>query len=621
MTVKDERRTRIRRILGIGDVSSTQKIAPDKLIPQPQLEESEKLDETHVESLGRIKVKVIQAKDLLKGTLAAEKAEFSDQKKFEEEKGRDEQETDLEIPKDADKEDKLKLPVLPGASFLQTVKNWIGKVLLGFVLVRLLKFLPQLIQIVRPLASVAKFIIGVGGLILGALTSLIDWGYKAYDWTRGVVGKVFGEKGIKTFDSISGVLKNVLNLTMGLTLAMIAFSNEFGSSLVDWGKGFMSIFKHGLKRAVPRLLIKMFGKKTAASLLGKSVVAKTVAATTTATTATTTAAATGTTSTAATATGIGAGASAGIVLGAGLLASGLGEGMFQIKKQGQKREKDLYTRFKEKKWWNPWKYFDGAALLGAKFSNFVMGTVGVILDIVGTPFRYLGELIRYPFLDKAGKEKQHKNLAKFDARIREQFREMVNAFSLGMLAKEKGAFGSLFGKKGTKEMGYESQSSEVDSNPETPERVTPKEKGVFGSLFGKKKGRERELNTRREVSARFDMNTGKGYINGKEVPMDEYVKFQNMSDKEQLEQYGKPSAAENKLKIANEQGGAQGVIDSISTTAPYEDGSEETIIVDQSAPDPDVETSKDLQNLSNVSPSGTTSFAQDIPGLSYKRAG
>ena len=64
------------------------------------------------------------------------------------------------------------------------------------------------------------------------------------------------------------------------------------------------------------------------------------------------------------------------------------------------------------------------------------------------------ELVRYPFLDDAGKAKQRENLAKFDARIREQFREIVNAFSLGLLAKDKGAFGSIYGKEGTDAMGY-----------------------------------------------------------------------------------------------------------------------------------------------------------------------
>ena len=39
------------------------------------------------------------------------------------------------------------------------------------------------------------------------------------------------------------------------------------------------------------------------------------------------------------------------------------------------------------------------------------------------------------------------------------------------------------------------------------------------------------------------------------------------------------SSVENKLKTANEQGGAQGVIDSISTRASYEDGAPETVVV------------------------------------------
>ena len=62
----------------------------------------------------------------------------------------------------------------------------------------------------------------------------------------------------------------------------------------------------------------------------------------------------------------------------------------------------------------------------------------------------MGELVKYPFLDKAGKEKQRENLTKFDARIREQFRETVNFFTLGLTFKEKGSFGSIYGKENPK---------------------------------------------------------------------------------------------------------------------------------------------------------------------------
>ena len=121
---------------------------------------------------------------------------------------------------------------------------------------------------------------------------------------------------------------------------------------------------------------------------------------------------------AATAGGIGTAATAGIVAGAGLLASGLGEGAFQIKKKGQEAEADWFRRYKEKKWYDPRKAIDWGILQIMKAFNFITGTIGVALDIIGAPFRYLVELVRYPFLDEEGKKKQRENLGKFDARIR-----------------------------------------------------------------------------------------------------------------------------------------------------------------------------------------------------------
>ena len=47
-----------------------------------------------------------------------------------------------------------------------------------------------------------------------------------------------------------------------------------------------------------------------------------------------------------------------------------------------------------------------------------------------------------------------------------------------------------------------------------------------------------EKTTEKTVSGRFDMKTGKGYINDQEVAMDEYEKFANMSMKEKVNQYG-----------------------------------------------------------------------------------
>ena len=400
-----------------------------------------------------IKTKVIKIEDILKGTLAAEKKAADDKRKAEEQQEREEAENEVEgDPKTGVK---FKLP-LPGKikSWWGNIKKFFFTVLFGWLFLKFMKWLPKLKGILKLLAGLAEFLIDFGGRILNGLVTFVHWGYKAFEWTRGAIENVFGEKGVETFDKITSVLKTVLNWQLSLTLAMIAFSKEFSGGMEGWARNFMSIFKHGVGRSFKRLVIKMFGKKTAGTILTKLGI-KTAATTTTATTATT---ATATTATAATSTGGTATAlgtnPVGWAISAGLLASGLGEGMFQLKKHAQKKEAASYEKFNDKGWWNPMKYFWGAVHLMDKFGSYVLGTVGVILDIIGTPFRYALELIRYPFLDETGKKMQRKNLTKFDARIREQFREIINAFSLGFLAKEKGSFGSLFGKKGTDAMGY-----------------------------------------------------------------------------------------------------------------------------------------------------------------------
>ena len=47
-----------------------------------------------------------------------------------------------------------------------------------------------------------------------------------------------------------------------------------------------------------------------------------------------------------------------------------------------------------------------------------------------------------------------------------------------------------------------------------------------------------QISTTKEVSGRIDTNTGKTYINDKEVSADEYNVFANMSKKEQVQKYG-----------------------------------------------------------------------------------
>ena len=369
---------------------------------------------------------------------------------------RKKKEEKLEEPK---KEWKKLVPKkIPGLSFLDSIKKFISGWIFGFIAIKLIPLLPSLIPVVINLGKMVNFIIDIGGKFLNGFISFVDFGIKASEATIGFIKNLGGEKFAENFEKFAKTFGFVIDsmLILGALMIKDALSGDSGFGVGDL------LGKKGLG--------KFFGKKAVASGLTKTATATKVVG-----------------ATATKAAGIGTGAAAGIVAGAGLLASGLGEGIFQMLRAGRKQEADTYKRFKDKGWWNPMKYFWGAVHLAQKYGNFQMQILGTILDIVGAPFRYIIELVRYPFLDEAGKKKQQENLAKFDARIRESFREIVNTLSLGMLAKEKGSFGSLFGKKGTDAMGYTKDGKSVTEKKDVTPAVAPTPKTTEKSKTPKSK--------------------------------------------------------------------------------------------------------------------------------------
>ncbi len=85
---------------------------------------------------------------------------------------------------------------------------------MGIVGVKLVDFLPTLLKILPVIEKVSNFFIDVGGKLLDGLVTFIDWGYKAYDATRGFVKNIFGEGGVKQFDQLSSLLNRFLNLAL-----------------------------------------------------------------------------------------------------------------------------------------------------------------------------------------------------------------------------------------------------------------------------------------------------------------------------------------------------------------------------------------------------------------------
>ena len=415
---------------------SPAKINPTKLLPGISISEkkisTQNLQEESISVLKSdlfiIKKQVFKIRDLIQTSTLIKQSELEKKRKSTEKKGAEEQENKLEA-KPEKKEGKLKMPSAPKLGFLDRIKNFLFSVLLGYISIKLLPHLPKLVGIVSIIGNVMEFMIDLGGNILDKVVTFIDWGYKAIDATRGFMKSFGGDFSLKIFDTFTGAVSGVIDAAI---IASIAVAGQGKGGVLDIG---MDLVKDRLVGQ---------GAKTAAQAGAQA-----------ATGGGGTAAAGGT---AAQAGGIGTGAVAAIILGAGLLASALGEGAFQLKKMSVGMEQGAKKAYDGEK--NPlMKPIRWLMYQGAKFISFQLGTVGTLLDIVGTPFRYAIELIRYPFLDEKGKKAQSKNLAKFDARIREQFREGLNALTFGLVGGGgKGSFGSLFGDKGTKGMGYAKQA-------------------------------------------------------------------------------------------------------------------------------------------------------------------
>ena len=179
------------------------------------------LSETSIKNVGIIRVKVIQIEDIMRGTLVSRKKNLDEKKRRDSGSRREKLESDLEKKSDIKKDDAKKTG-LPKMGFLEWIKNFIGKTILGYFAIRMIDHLPKLMPFVKVLAGAADFIINVGGKLLNALVTFIDWGYKAYDATRGFMKNLFGENQAKQFDKFAGLLNQFLNLAIIVGMATAA---------------------------------------------------------------------------------------------------------------------------------------------------------------------------------------------------------------------------------------------------------------------------------------------------------------------------------------------------------------------------------------------------------------
>ena len=174
------------------------------------------------DGLLKVKTKVISINEVFKNKKKTKEKEEKAKIKKQEKEERSLKEDKLEKPaKETDLKKKTKS--VPGSSFLDRIKNFIGKIILGYFAIRLLDHAPKLLGFVKVAAQATEFIIDFGGKILDGLVTFLDFGYKMYDGLKGKVKNLFGESGLKEFENFAGSFKKVINYTLISAMAFAGF--------------------------------------------------------------------------------------------------------------------------------------------------------------------------------------------------------------------------------------------------------------------------------------------------------------------------------------------------------------------------------------------------------------
>ena len=173
-------------------------------------------------------VKLVSIKNILAGTLAVEKTKLQQKKARELQERREKTEERLETKPGAEKDRGLtnRIPRVGGMGVLGWFKNFIGSILLGFLLTKLLGARSFLEGFLKTMNNVSSFLANFGIALVNGFATFVNAGYEAYDATKGFLKDLGGEDLEKLFE---GFMDKVSMLVDALIIAsLIKGSGDFG---------------------------------------------------------------------------------------------------------------------------------------------------------------------------------------------------------------------------------------------------------------------------------------------------------------------------------------------------------------------------------------------------------
>ena len=229
---------------------------------------------TAEEIANNISTKVIRVDRLLAGSLAIREKVREDERKAREKASDKAQEAALEKSKDPDAKKGPKLN-LPGKGLFAKIFGFFGTVILGWIAVRVIDWLPKIQPFLKKLAVFVDGVIDWGGKILDGLTWFIDKAYVLYDAATGWIKNVLGEEGAAKFDIFMGNLKKLIQGFLVWKIIGEKIFKAIISSIKNTWKIIKGAFVRAFKiaraalKAVWKLVSKIPGVKQGAQWLGR----------------------------------------------------------------------------------------------------------------------------------------------------------------------------------------------------------------------------------------------------------------------------------------------------------------------------------------------------------------
>jgi len=172
--------------------------------------------------LGNIHKNVLLIESIVTGVYKAEKDNLKEKKQSEKNDARKEKENRLETKPDKVVKKKPTLAQLPKLGVFGWIKRFLGNILAGLFLMKMVDFAKFLPKIIRAIDSITTFIADFGLKLVDALVTFLDFGVKAYDFTIGNIKKLGGNLFGENADKILGLVETAIFLTTAIATSMAA---------------------------------------------------------------------------------------------------------------------------------------------------------------------------------------------------------------------------------------------------------------------------------------------------------------------------------------------------------------------------------------------------------------